>query len=554
MTTRSAGRGYEYGGPAFPGGILVGIGLGILLGDFFAWLLIGIGAGIHPDGLHRGDRTPLTGSPGADTVTSDGSDTTTDATERGGPVPKPTTADREVLPIPDRAVRRPGLRGREGPGRDVPADRAAAAAGRRAERPHRPARRRRLRRLERLRRPVRDADRRAPRRERAQVQPLPHHGALLADPRRRCSRAATTTRSAWAGSRRSRPRRPATTRSARTRRRRWPRRSSSTATRRRSSASATRCRSGRRARWARSTPGRRRRRLRALLRLHRRRDEPVRAGDLRRHGAGRAPTDAGGGLPLHRGHDRPGDRLDPPAEGADAATSRSSSTSRRARPTRRTTCRPSGRTSTRARSTTAGTRCASETFARQKELGVIPPDAELTARPAEIPAWDDMPDDLKPVLARQMEVYAGFLEHTDHHVGRLVDALDGARDPRRHARLLHHRRQRRLGRGNAERLLQRAGRPQRRGRARDDRVHGLEDRRLRHAGGVQPLRGRLGARDGHAVPVDEAGRLALGRHAQRHDRPLAERHPGQGRGPHPVPPRDRRRPDRPRSGRAAARR
>ena len=54
---------------------------------------------------------------------------------------------------------------------------------------------------------------------------------------------------------------------------------------------------------------------------------------------------------------------------------------------------------------------------------MIPADAELTARPAEIPAWDDMPDDLKPVLARQMEVYAGFLEHTDHHVGRLVDAL-----------------------------------------------------------------------------------------------------------------------------------
>jgi arylsulfatase A-like enzyme len=63
------------------------------------------------------------------------------------------------------------------------------------------------------------------------------------------------------------------------------------------------------------------------------------------------------------------------------------------------------------------------TFARQRELGVIPPDAELTARPAEIPGWDDMPDDLKPVLARQMEVYAGFLEHTDHNVGRLIDAL-----------------------------------------------------------------------------------------------------------------------------------
>ena len=54
---------------------------------------------------------------------------------------------------------------------------------------------------------------------------------------------------------------------------------------------------------------------------------------------------------------------------------------------------------------------------------MIPPEAELTERPDEIPAWDDMPDDLKPVLARQMEVYAGFLEHTDHHVGRLLDAL-----------------------------------------------------------------------------------------------------------------------------------
>jgi arylsulfatase len=65
------------------------------------------------------------------------------------------------------------------------------------------------------------------------------------------------------------------------------------------------------------------------------------------------------------------------------------------------------------------------TFARQKELGVIPADAELTARHTEITAWDDMPAELKPVLAREMEVYAGFLEHTDHQVGRLIDALDG---------------------------------------------------------------------------------------------------------------------------------
>jgi arylsulfatase A-like enzyme len=64
------------------------------------------------------------------------------------------------------------------------------------------------------------------------------------------------------------------------------------------------------------------------------------------------------------------------------------------------------------------------TFARQKDLGVIPADTELTARHDEIPAWDDMPEELQPVLARQMEVYAGFLEHTDHHVGRLVDAIE----------------------------------------------------------------------------------------------------------------------------------
>jgi arylsulfatase A-like enzyme len=63
-------------------------------------------------------------------------------------------------------------------------------------------------------------------------------------------------------------------------------------------------------------------------------------------------------------------------------------------------------------------------FAQQKELGVIPQEAELTKRHDEIPAWDDMPEELKPVLRRQMEIYAGFLEFTDHHVGRLFDAVE----------------------------------------------------------------------------------------------------------------------------------
>ena len=69
-------------------------------------------------------------------------------------------------------------------------------------------------------------------------------------------------------------------------------------------------------------------------------------------------------------------------------------------------------------------RVREETLARQKTLGVVPQDCELTARSDGIPAWDDMPDAIKPVLAREMEVYAGFLEHTDHHLGRLIDAIE----------------------------------------------------------------------------------------------------------------------------------
>jgi arylsulfatase len=63
-----------------------------------------------------------------------------------------------------------------------------------------------------------------------------------------------------------------------------------------------------------------------------------------------------------------------------------------------------------------------ETFARQKKLGVIP-DCQLTQRHKEIPSWDEMPAALKPVLIRQMEIYAGFMEYTDYHVGRLVDSI-----------------------------------------------------------------------------------------------------------------------------------
>lgn len=65
-----------------------------------------------------------------------------------------------------------------------------------------------------------------------------------------------------------------------------------------------------------------------------------------------------------------------------------------------------------------------EIFARQKQLGVVPPDCDLTPRPDGIPAWEDMPDDLRSVLVREMELYAAFLEHTDHCIGRVLETIE----------------------------------------------------------------------------------------------------------------------------------
>lgn len=64
------------------------------------------------------------------------------------------------------------------------------------------------------------------------------------------------------------------------------------------------------------------------------------------------------------------------------------------------------------------------TFERQKALGIIPKDAVLTPRPEEIPAWESLTPVQQKLFARQMEVYAGFAEHTDYEVGRLVQSLE----------------------------------------------------------------------------------------------------------------------------------
>jgi len=65
-----------------------------------------------------------------------------------------------------------------------------------------------------------------------------------------------------------------------------------------------------------------------------------------------------------------------------------------------------------------------ETFARQKRLGVIPANAQLTPRPTEIQAWDSLDADRKKVYSRMMEVYAGALSHADHQIGRIIDAIE----------------------------------------------------------------------------------------------------------------------------------
>ncbi|SDM18729.1 arylsulfatase [Allokutzneria albata] len=69
-------------------------------------------------------------------------------------------------------------------------------------------------------------------------------------------------------------------------------------------------------------------------------------------------------------------------------------------------------------------RLREEIFARQKAHGILPRDCEPDTRHSVIPKWEEVAEEMRPVLARQMELHAGFLSYTDHHVGRIVDALD----------------------------------------------------------------------------------------------------------------------------------
>ena len=146
-----------------------------------------------------------------------------------------------------------------------------------------------------------------------------------------------------------------------------------------------------------------------------------------------------------------------------------------------------------------------ETFERQKTLGVIPPDAELTPRPDALPAWDSLSD------AREEVVCAADGGLCRLPGERRLERRPAARRRRgdgragEHARHLHLRGQRREHGGNAHRLVQRAD-DAKRDQA-DARAAALADRAVRRARRLghrrvrAALRGRLGVGREHAVPV-----------------------------------------------------
>ena len=180
-----------------------------------------------------------------------------------------------------------------------------------------------------------------------------------------------------------------------------------------------------------------------------------------------------------------------------------------------------------------------ETFDRQKELGVIPPDADLTVRTGD------------PGVGRHRRGDEAGAAPTDGGLRRVPVAhrppsrpadrhARGPRDPRRHPDLRSSAttaRRPRVAAGH----VQRDGHPRRLRRPGNGRVHVVADRQVRRPRGLQPLRRRLGPRHEHAVSVDQAGCLALGRYPQRHHRPLAQRDHREGRAAPPVPSRHRRR-------------
>ncbi|MGO9643687.1 MAG: arylsulfatase [Candidatus Bathyarchaeia archaeon] len=65
-----------------------------------------------------------------------------------------------------------------------------------------------------------------------------------------------------------------------------------------------------------------------------------------------------------------------------------------------------------------------QTLARQKALGIVPPNTQLTPKPPEMPDWDKLSEDQKKVFRRHQEIFAAYAEANDHEVGRVVSAIE----------------------------------------------------------------------------------------------------------------------------------
>ena len=253
-------------------------------------------------------------------------------------------------------------------------------------------------------------------------------------------------------------------------------------------------------------------RLRVLLRLHRWRDESILSGDLRGDDAGRAVEVAGRGLSLHGGHDREGDQVGAAAEVADGRQAllhvlRARCDARPASRAPRVGRQVQGKVRQRLGEGARGDLRAAESSRRDPE--------RLHSHAVE---WRD------PRVGRGVSRDEADPRTPDGDLRRLPGAhrsphrsphrhAGGLGHPEGHARLRHHRRQRRVGRRVAQWRLQRDGDPHWVRRARNARVPPREPRQVRRARGVQPLCRRVGARDERAISVDEAGGVALGRHA-----------------------------------------
>ena len=176
-------------------------------------------------------------------------------------------------------------------------------------------------------------------------------------------------------------------------------------------------------------------------------------------------------------------------------------------------------------------------FENQKKLGVVPANAKLPPWPDFLPKWETLSADQKKLYLRQIDVWAAYMAYSRPRDRPHRRNPRKARPVRQHADRLRPRRQRHERRRLDERHAERSRLFQRL------RLHrgadAAPDPGVGHRSHLPPLRGALGLRDGHALSLVQADRLASRRHAHRHGRNLAQAHQGRRRHPQPVPPRHR---------------